>query len=373
MLKVLIIEDDDSVARTVVDAVRDRIPDAKILIEGSFDAGKQKLVEHRPDVVILDLIEGDQTTGERKGDQIWKDIWSQQFRPVVIYSALELPFDLPDTPFVDFVQKGKGSDLVVAERVEALKPYIDALRGVDEEILSVVRHVLKTLARQIFDQEPDNEHNKKEMLIRAVRRRVAAMMDEGLVESDEPMHGWEQYLVPAFGQHLLTADILLKVGAVHEVPSSYVVVLTPSCDMFINRANCVEKVLVAKCHGVEKYLKAINLKAGTKPKTIADNLPKNLTQAHVSGKVLLPEYPGAFPMMTLDLRDLDLIDRNKVGDPGGVGTVYERVASIDSPFREQIAWAFHQDSGRPGLPERSFHAVIEAVIAATTQDKEVKK
>ena len=33
---------------------------------------------------------------------------------------------------------------------------------------------------------------------------------------------------------------------------------------------------------------------------------------------------------------------------------YIRVVSIDSPFREQIAWAYLNTAGRPGVPDRDF-------------------
>jgi CTP synthase len=83
----------------------------------------------------------------------------------------------------------------------------------------------------------------------------------------------------------------------------------------------------------------------------------------------LPELPGLIPHLSLDLRDLDLIDLGQIGNRGTAGITYERVATIDSPFREQMAWAFLQIAGRPGLPDRDFSATIEGIVAALSHAK----
>jgi hypothetical protein len=38
-----------------------------------------------------------------------------------------------------------------------------------------------------------------------------------------------------------------------------------------------------------------------------------------------------------------------------------RVASVDSPFREQIAWAFVQIAGRPALPDRDLESWVQEI------------
>ena len=43
---------------------------------------------------------------------------------------------------------------------------------------------------------------------------------------------------------------------------------------------------------------------------------------------------------------------------------FERVASIDSPFREQIAWAHMQIASRPALPDRELNSWVEEILAA---------
>ena len=55
--------------------------------------------------------------------------------------------------------------------------------------------------------------------------------------------------------------------------------------------------------------------------------------------------------MAADLRELELIS---LSDIGLKDKPFIRIASLDSPFRELVSWAYVQVSGRPGLPDRDF-------------------
>ena len=78
-----------------------------------------------------------------------------------------------------------------------------------------------------------------------------------------------------------------------------------------------------------------------------------LTTGHHNGFVPLPSFYGKIPTMLANFRDLCLIPLGDVGELG-TGRKYERIASIDSPFREMIAWVYSNFTGRPGLPDRNF-------------------
>ena len=63
--------------------------------------------------------------------------------------------------------------------------------------------------------------------------------------------------------------------------------------------------------------------------------------------------------MMADLRDLEIIP---IGDIGVDNKPFLRVASIDSPFREMVAWAYLHTACRPGLPDRDFKAWRDEII-----------
>ena len=62
--------------------------------------------------------------------------------------------------------------------------------------------------------------------------------------------------------------------------------------------------------------------------------------------------------MVADLRDLELISTQDIGSH----KPFRRVASLDSPFRELIAWAYLQTACRPGLPDRDFDSWRDEII-----------
>jgi CTP synthase len=71
--------------------------------------------------------------------------------------------------------------------------------------------------------------------------------------------------------------------------------------------------------------------------------------------------------MSAHLRDLELIPADEIGD--GDPAKFVRAASVDSPFREQIAWAFVQIAGRPAVPDRDLESWIEEIKARVAEAK----
>ena len=68
--------------------------------------------------------------------------------------------------------------------------------------------------------------------------------------------------------------------------------------------------------------------------------------------------------MAAQLRKLELLSITDEGFEGADGATYDRVASIDSPFREALSWAYLQIAGRPGLPDRNNKVWVEGIRGA---------
>ena len=86
-----------------------------------------------------------------------------------------------------------------------------------------------------------------------------------------------------------------------------------------------------------------------------------LTQGYSDAIIPFPCLEGHIPTMVADLRDLELIDNQKVGGRDS-GRPFLRIASIDSPFRELVAWAYLQIACRPGLPDRDFNSWRDEIV-----------
>ena len=203
-------------------------------------------------------------------------------------------------------------------------------------------------------------------------------MDELSNEDDELLAPWEQYIFPSISGELRLGDILRKDAGDYDDPEAFRIVLTPSCDLERhNGERKVKDVLVSRCcmmkEGIEKS--AIDLAQTPKNRKEKDKnmekVKKLLSQGHSNGIIPLPTLKNIIPLMAANLRDLELIPADEIGTSDSPGTVeYIRVASLDSPFREIVSWAYIQITGRPGLPNRDFDKWIEEVLEKYTQQAE---
>lgn len=359
MLTVLMIDDDVDVTATIRDYFEENVPDVSFHSQIDFDQGLLDLRRIRPHVLILDVFHGNPATGDAAGEAIWTNVWNTWFCPLVVYTAGEADFETPvpdNHPFVTVVSKGPGTEQQIAAHAVAYRTHAEALHEVADNIERVTHSVLKNLAPQLFAAD-QNVDARRDTLVRAARRRVAAMMDEA--SGDQKLHSWEQYVFPVVTTHPLTGDILRLAEGDPKLPESFRVILTPTCDI---AAKKVTNIVVGQCTNHTEFItKGIGLAANTGKGKIKERLPAALNEAHQSGFVLLPACPGLTPMMALNLRDVELLPLASVGQQ------YVRVATLDSPFREFLAWGFLQIGCRPGVPPRDNTSLIDAITAVWGQ------
>lgn len=361
-IRVFLVEDDEGAAETCQATIKSKFPQVEVEVEGDFQKALDRVKSVGTDILVLDLYED--PVNQPEGQPIWKQIWTTNFCPIIFHTAHERPEDpaLPeDHPFVRFIQKGPGSDDQVARDVEHFLPHVSAIRSVIEEIGTVVQNVLKDVSPQIWKSQSTPQYD--ETLMRSARRRVAAMMDLKTLLTDKQMQNWEQYIVPPMTSHPLLGDLILIDQMEPTQPASYRLVLTPSCDMVSGRQK-VKQVLVARCIEISHYVRSTGL-LDSKDDTKQQRLPSFLTQDQCGGCIPLPEYPDVVPLMAADLRDLELLPIEEIAGPQSSTAKYRIVASIDSPFRERIAWAYLQLAGRPGVPDCDMQVFIDAIIRAT--------
>lgn len=367
MLRVLLIDDELQSVETLIEELKGEIegiiPETK-----GFDDANTALLDFVPDVVILDIFRGGATPdGDTAGLDPCKFIWGTCFCPLVVYSAQPdiVSDQIPEHPFVRLVQKGSGSEAKVISYIKEFIPHVEALNKVQNDIRQHVNRELKNVAPLVFNKIT-NVDKRKAVFVRAARRRIAAMMDEPL---GEEIASWEQYLYPPVGVVLLTGDIIRKSKGEEQDPESYYIILTPSCDMaFDDRGKTkVDKVLVACCTNVEKMLPEVKADETTGIEKLREKLLPFLRRGYGSYCIPLPEFPGVFPAMVAQLKNLKLIELSKIGNDKRLE--YYRVTSVDSPFREMITWAYIQITGRPGLPERDFDAWADEICSLMAEKK----
>ena len=358
MLKLLFIEDQPEVIQSV-----------KLLIEEEkknvcckvsvFDTAEEDIKSFLPDIVILDLLDGGASPeGEPEGINTREFIWQKHFCPLIIYSAqIEIHDDeYPEHPFVKSIQKGSKSPQKVLDTVCEFLPHVNAIKEAENDIRHSFSTAMRDVAPYAFEVQ-DESTQRNDMLKRSGRRRLAAQMDEISEEETKPA-GWEQYLYPPICKDIRLGDILKQNGGSNDDPSAFRVVLTPSCDLVSSngRISKVPNILVAKCCSMKDGLDLTSWK-GMSAGKLKDRLPSTLTQGYFEVIIPFPTLKNRIPTMAADLRGLELIPIEQFNEK------FCRIASLDSPFRELVAWAYLQTAGRPGLPDRDIDSWRDEVIA----------
>lgn len=346
-----------------------------------FSEAEAEIERSPPDIVVLDLLlQSGPPRHIEPAMKIDDFIWSRHFCPIIVHSAEpDLYQGKHEThPFVKVIQKGRNSLDLVLEALQGFSPHIQALRSAKSNIENSFRtslsSALRDVAPQVFD-DTDDSRVQADTITRAGKRRLVALLEGE--PSASPLAPWEIYLCPPISEDTQLGDILMKTSQADEReadgrsnPADFYVVLTPSCDLVFsepdNRKPNVQKVLVAKCDSMEHRLPN-NLKQGRKAKGKIRS--QMLTPGHLSGVIPFPKYGKSIPTMAADVRKLKLVPIEKIGED----RAFRRIASIDSPFRELISWAYLQTSCRPGMPDRAFDAWVDEIVEdveRTTQASE---
>ena len=350
-LKILIIDDERDVRQTL----RDTLEEEGVweVEDRDFSGLESALARFRPDLIVLDLVEGEPPTDEDRGTASFDRVRDAWFCPVVVYSAYPDRQDF-EHPLVERVAKGAGTEEEVRDRLERLAREATLIRSVHQDFDGRIREALRDSVPFLRTQiDTDTEEDDNTTLARAVRRLVAARVDE-VASGGSMLKAWERFVVPPLGKHLLTADLLKSAGAAWTDQSAFRLVLTPSCDLVPHGDTRprAERILVATCEPLRKLgkIKLVSdtpLSGGKK-----QGLQPLLTEGMADNLLPIPRFQGHVPLMAANLKRLDLIEWDKPVDARGIWEAigFDRVASTDSPFRELVVWAYLRVTGRPGVP-----------------------
>jgi CheY-like chemotaxis protein len=361
-LKILLIDDEVDSVKPVQEELQ-ALPDTLCFIT-DFESSAAEIDRLQPDVIVLDLMKNTEAGLVNEGTGVGLRVWEQRFCPLIFYTASDTDPDDYRHPLVAVIRKGSGSEEQVREKIKTYLPHIAALGRVSLEINGALRRALRESRPRIFDIESAEQENQ--LLVRSIRRRVAASMDDAMASGEPNLMSWEQYLCPPSIPHLLTGDILRIAGSDKDNPASYRVVLTPSCDLVESgeRKPKVDSVLLACCVKVDRLLADLGLSVDATSKAkvvqnVKEKLSRFLTQGYGHSSFPIAALPGEFPVMAADFRALEIVPIANLQND----TTYNRVASVDAPFRELFVWAYLSAAGRPGMPDRDFGPWADAIIA----------
>ncbi|MCO8124751.1 hypothetical protein NHH03_23640 [Stieleria sp. TO1_6] len=357
-MKLLFVDDEPDVLEPVIEALSEQ---CRCEVRG-FDDAEDALFDISPDIVVLDLLDGGATSeAENLGSTTYRRIWETRFCPIIVYSAQpELLSDKEaEHPFVRYVKKGATSVGELREGVKAFEPHADAVRHTEQRIRSEISSALRDVSREIFEHYQSDE-DRSNAIVRSAQRRLAALMDD-LSRHGEKLQGWEQFVSPPIGSDLCLGDIIRKAEGSPEDPRDFFVVLTPSCDLVCSngRQPRVSDVLVAGCESLPDAIGRSALKGMSQSKLKGRIIGTMLSPGFFGEFLPIPTLTGRIPSMAANFKRLHLLPVSHVVSET---PEYERIASIDSPFRELVSWGYLQTSCRPGLPDRDFELWRDEIL-----------
>ena len=352
-MKVLIIDDQKDSVSGIVDFCGDNNWEVQL---SDFSNCYKYIFEFDPDVVILDWREDAEET--EAGEGILEGIWDNGYRPIIIFSANVAVIDVERLKKESNLLKiiPKGDEKPVNDELLQIKKYVVSLSAFRKEMSKAL---IKSLNSVEYIKQQENINVSAVSYI--LSKRASSYFEEIYAENIDPY--WVQYACPPMSNSLCVCDVIRvfseegkesEEGLVNE----YRVILTPSCDMVCDeeRVPKVTHVLCAYCVEKEKFH---NMALAENPKT--DNINKVVSKLNVGYNnryVPLPKLPQKIPYMTIDLKHIDLIPIDEIAtsvEKKTISTKYYRVASVFSPYREQIVWAHLQNSCRPGVPDRNMN------------------
>jgi CTP synthase len=354
---VLIVEDNKTMVETLKAALAGA--DANLDVrDTSFGDAPAVVRQTLPDVIILDLFLDNVGDYEAAAKPTWDLVLSDHFCPVVIHSAHEEEtYKGYQHPYVRYERKNAASIAKVIAHIANFKPQMTEFRALRLDLTKRAGEALKVTSK-LLAKDGNLTSEQEKVVLRSARRRVAASYDE----TEDHEFGWERYIVPSVSKTLMMGDVLFERGKPDMGPESFRLVLTPSCDLVPGRAGTVSHALVAGCLPFAKFRSAVGLNPGTAESKVRENLSKNLNREQVAGFAPMPGLPGVFPTMCVDVRRLALIPVADIS-LDSTDKPFTRRASMDSPFREQLMWAFLQIAGRPATPALNPAKLLDEIVA----------
>ena len=368
-MKLLLIEDDISAVRRINDNYNAA---GWSVFTSGFDEASIMIQEKSPDIIVMDWME-DLENNQDRGREIFNGVHNI---PIIVYSGIASALELDEISGNPFIEKiPKGDEEVVISKIDEWEKYIKVVSEIKSQFNDVLTNIMVALKPIIALESYPGEKVVKFMLT----KQASESFNSKLVD-DESNPTWTQYLYPPLSPTLLVADILKSTTA-----DKYYVVLTPSCDMANGK---VSNILVAACEPAENFYNPFDFKNKEYAEEIIDSIDSEkleadketvkkreekikvirtlLSYGYNKSKVALPCLPNVFPYLTINLKDLDFIKISDISlnreEKDSERFKYFRIASVNSPYREQIVWAHMVNSCRPGVPNRDYETWAETIL-----------
>ena len=313
--------------------------------------------EKKPDIIVMDW-KDDLDDDLQAGEPIFE---KANDKPIIVFSALAAAITLNEeqhiNPFIEKILKGDENEVI--KKIAEWEKYLNLVNEIKSQINEATSIMMASLKPAIeSDSYPGDD------VVKFMLNKQASEFFNSKLTGDSINPTWTQYLYPPSSNKLLVADIIKNVAN-----GNFFVILTPSCDMA--RAEQNKKILIAPCidsHTFHDYGQIANFDPKNKKSDASKvgTVSKLLSYGYNTYRVPLPELPNVFPYLTVNLKDLQFVELSEIAansnEANKSGHKFVRIASINSPYREQIVWAHMVNSCRPGVPDRDYKSWAENIL-----------
>lgn len=383
--RILIVDDDEGFAPLIANSIRSAARNEAgnepvVEIESVFDAAIERLAAEKFDLVILDV--RDQPAATRgQGDQlsypgtsVFERIRQHRFIPIIFYTAVPAEVQSHDNPpFVQVVSKiaeDHVSELRNAVKQAFQSDFPRIYRLLEDHSASVMRDFMIEFVEKNWDFVSENRADMMHLLVRHLSTSLghgAAGMTAELGygpgdELDDTVHPARYYAALPSSDYA-TGDILRgppsgSTSSDEGDAESWYVIVTPSCDFVFRRGKRYsDYVVLVECRQLSSFPEYQNLMSnGSVDSEQATRRLRNLLDSRPY-KQQADRYhylPEAWKVPHL-IVDNQLVVSFPYDD---LVEHYEKVASLDSPFAEELVHRFARYIGRLGTPDLDLDAIV---------------
>ncbi len=339
----------------------------------------QDLMKYDADVIVLDWFENVSDDNDI-GESILAGFWENGYRPIVVFSAhadaITLTEEMQKSNLVKMYVKDVEGEEQLLTYLKDNELYFKALSDFRKDVGKVILKSFNAIEplKSLEDGFIGNE-----ILKFILAKRMVSAFNVENYEIDLP--SWGMYIYPPVSKILTTGDILMKVGENVDVKDArnYRVVISQSCDIAHNKTkkilclncctmksgiiNTLQSEVAHSLDGVTKLTKED--REETKNMIVQHKLSNAMNAGFYQKWALLPELKGVCPDMSVDLKNVEPVDPEKISTSCDDlnGHEYYRVTSLDPQYVTQLVWGYMQNACRPGAPDRNVEEWAKRVIS----------
>jgi len=342
----------------------------EVIKSNKFESAISLFDSYRIDMIILDLrddsteIDGEQ---ELRGEEVFREIKTRLFVPVIFYTAVAHRVESLANTFVKVLRKGEGADKI---RIAIQEIY-------DTKLIQFVSHLNEEQRiyfwENILEKKTSISGNENSELIFLLSRRLSNILERDAVKrfidgcqatgkclSFDQINPVEMYIYPSIQDGFLSGDILKLNYSGYD---RYYIIITPSCDLQRNKNDFA---LLVKCNLLrdqQEYIKYYDsfVKNNKDSSKISNGIKEELKKLMANrrkgkeGRYFYLPGTSFLPDLVADFEDVYKLVREDV-------KLETRVASLDNPFAQKMIADFNRFYSRVGTPDLDLDSILQKLL-----------